>query len=311
MSSLEIPPEDAAPKKEESKSAASEAPEAPKSAPPQPPKPSTESGAEKSAGTPQKQKYPLYPSVEHLLHENGLSDKDANKIPASGPNGRLLKGDVLAYLGRIDKSYSAEQSKRIDHLAHLDLSNIKPAAPKKAPAAEKPAAPAVPEVEPDTELAVPISLSAVLACQKRVQDTLGINLPLTTLFARAVEMANDDLPRSKASAPSADELFNAVLGLDKVSPQTSRGHFIPQVTPLQFAAVPTVQASRKQPDVIDILTGKSPVSKKAALPLAPASADKPTNVFSVIAAKGDEKRAAVFLDKLKLILEAEPGRLVL
>ncbi len=38
---------------------------------------------------------PLSPAVQRLVDENNL---DASKIPATGPNGRLLKGDVLAYL---------------------------------------------------------------------------------------------------------------------------------------------------------------------------------------------------------------------
>ena len=44
----------------------------------------------KQGGTVQKQKYPLYPSVETLLHQNGLSSADAEKIPATGPQGRIL-----------------------------------------------------------------------------------------------------------------------------------------------------------------------------------------------------------------------------
>jgi hypothetical protein len=35
------------------------------------------------------------------------------------------------------------------------------------------------------------------------------------------------------------------------------------------------------------------------------------NVFSVTVPKGDEKRAEVFLERVKSVLESEPGRLVL
>ena len=34
------------------------------------------------------------------------------------------------------------------------------------------------------------------------------------------------------------------------------------------------------------------------------------NVFSVSVPKGDEKRAQIFLARVKSVLEAEPGRLV-
>ena len=35
------------------------------------------------------------------------------------------------------------------------------------------------------------------------------------------------------------------------------------------------------------------------------------NVFSISVAKGEEKRARVFLERVKTILQVEPGRLVL
>lgn len=247
------------------------------------------------------------PSVQHLLHEHGISSDDASSIPASGPNGRLLKGDVLAYLGQIDKSYPGEVSKRLDKLSHLDLSNIKLAAPKQPEAAS--AAPAAAFEEPvDTEIAIPISLAAALACQKRINDTLGISLPLTTFIARAIEMANDELPRDKTAAPSADELFNAVLGLDQVARQTSRGHFMPSVVALPPAGLRMTPT--KKPDIIDILASKK------AVPSVEDTLDTLTgggaqNVFSVTAGKGEEKRATVFLERMKAILELEPGRLVL
>ncbi|KAK5277767.1 pyridoxine biosynthesis protein, partial [Exophiala xenobiotica] len=57
-------------------------------------------------GPGQNPKYPLYPSVIALIHENHMSDDDVLKISASGPNGRLLKGDVLAYLGTIESDYA-------------------------------------------------------------------------------------------------------------------------------------------------------------------------------------------------------------
>ncbi|CUM66324.1 uncharacterized protein PRCAT00003986001 [Priceomyces carsonii] len=65
------------------------------------------------------------PSVEILLHENGLSREDAiSKIQASGPNGRILRGDVLAYLHDIDISSVEKIAKFVKSRQHLDLSNI-------------------------------------------------------------------------------------------------------------------------------------------------------------------------------------------
>jgi pyruvate/2-oxoglutarate dehydrogenase complex dihydrolipoamide acyltransferase (E2) component len=70
------------------------------------------------------------PSVSHLLRSH---DIHPSEIAPTGPKGRLLKGDVLAHLGRIDKAWPRELGGRIGKLGKLDLSGVKAAAP--APAA--------------------------------------------------------------------------------------------------------------------------------------------------------------------------------
>jgi hypothetical protein len=257
----------------------------------------------------------LYPSVQHLLAENGLPKEEADKIPATGPNGRLLKGDVLAYLGRIQESYAAEQSKRIGKLAHLDLSNIKVAPKKQTPPTTAAKTAEVPPVveDPEVEIALPVSFKAVMECQKRVQDSIGVFLPISTFIARATELANEDLPRSKTAKPTADELFNAVLGLGKVAGKKySRGRFMPQVTALPPATLKHSKPSTtRKPDVLDILSGKKAVVRAPKPRVVAADrAVTPMNVFSVSVPKGDERRAHVFLQRLKSVLEVEPGRLV-
>ncbi|KAI4629843.1 uncharacterized protein J4E87_003030 [Alternaria ethzedia] len=309
LSTLEIPAEESpAPKKE------AEAPKESKKEPASVPKeertsaPPAKSDASKkaSSGKASKQTYPLYPSVQHLLEVNGLPKEEADKIPATGPGGRLLKGDVLAYVGQIENSYPSELASRFTKLSHLDLSNIKPM-PKKE-ASKKPAAkaPAVVEDFP-IEVALPVSLTAVMECQKRVKDSIGVFLPLSTFVARAAELANEDLPRSKVAKPTADELFNAVLGLDKVSSKYSRGNFVPEVTALPPTTIPSKRAPAPKSDILDMLAGK----KTSAKPVSGAAGVAgPLNVFSVSVPKGDEKRGRVFLERVKTVLEAEPGRLV-
>ncbi|KAI9778852.1 MAG: pyridoxine biosynthesis protein [Candelina submexicana] len=271
---------------------------------------------DKDSKDPNKQTYPLYPSVQHLLHEIGLSTSEAEKIPASGPNGRLLKGDVLSYLGRIASSYSSDQSTRISKLGHLDLSNIRVAkqTPKAgAPPTEAATPSLAPEPEIHTEVTVPISLRSVTQAQKRIQDSLGVFLPLSTFIARAADIANDDLPRLKRAKPSTDELFNQVVGLDKVL-STSRGSFMPQIIALPRTPSPSLkQKQSSSADIIDILGGKAAPRMRSAKPVAGkmAEASSANNIFSVSVPKGEEKRARVFLDRVKNVLEAEPGRLVL
>jgi len=179
-----------------------------------------------------------------------------------------------------------------------------------------------------TEIAVSISLAAVFATQKRIQESLGLTLPLSTFIARASELANEELPRAKSDALSSDALFNAVLGLDKVPGHSvSRGHYIPQITALPPAGVAAGlglaaagRASRSV-DIIDVLAGKSTKktgAMRTALPAgtmgvvgAGAGAAGATNVFSVAAKKGEEKRVRTYLERVKTVLEVEPGRCVL
>jgi Biotin-requiring enzyme/e3 binding domain len=315
LGSLEIPAEENAPPPPQ-KEASKPEPEKksqPKAEAPPPPKPSASASADapakKPSGPAKKQTYPLLPSVAHLIHEHGLADSAIDKMTPSGPNNRLLKGDVLAYIGSISSSYPTELSVKIEKLTHLDLSNIKLAAPPPPP--KKAAAEPIPEVVvQDLEVAVPISMKAVIEVQKRIQSTLGVFMPLSTFIARATDVANDNLPRSKTQAASADELFNQVLGLDKI-PTGVRATFLPQITALSGTVPVAKLPQRKEADIIDILTGKSrPVSKGlGGRPLPGLSGE--VNVFSVTVPKGEERRAKLFLDRVKMVLEEEPGRLVL
>jgi pyruvate/2-oxoglutarate dehydrogenase complex dihydrolipoamide acyltransferase (E2) component len=310
LSTLEIPAEESpAPKKEaeapkESKKEPAPVPKEERtSAPPAKSVASTKASSAKAS----KQTYPLYPSVQQLLTVNGLPKEEADKIPATGPGGRLLKGDVLAYIGQIENSYPSELASRFAKLSQLDLSNIQVMAKKDAPKKTAAEAPAVVEDLP-IEVALPVSLTAVMECQKRVKDSIGVFLPLSTFVARAAELANEDLPRSKVAKPTADELFNAVLGLDKVARKYSRGNFVPQVTALPPTTIPSKRASAPKSDILDMLVSKKPSAKRPVT--GAAGVVGPLNVFSVSVPKGDEKRGRVFLERVKTVLEVEPGRLV-
>ena len=261
-------------------------------------------------------KYPLLPSVGHLVKEKGLSADDLAKITPTGPGGRLLKGDVLAYVGSIPANGPAAVSSLFDKLSHLDLSNIK-VAEKKAPAAATPKqadepAPKAPRVE-KLEINVPVSLAKVVEVQNRIQDTLGVFLPLSTFISRAADVANDDLPLA-ARPPTTDELFDQVLGLDKVkAAKGSRGTYLPQISAIPPpSSLPPTPSRAKTADIIDAL---APKPKKAAS-AGPRIAAVPglssgANVFSLVVPKAEEKRAHDFLERCKLILEKDPGRLVL
>jgi hypothetical protein len=242
----------------------------------------------------------LYPSVQVLLHTHKLS---ASEISPTGPDGRLLKGDVLAHIGDIPSSYPKEASALFSKLSHLDLSNIKPAPPPKT---EEKAAPAAleEEVEEVLEVTLPIDLKPVLKLQHRLQDVLGHTPELAELIHRAIDLSNSALPADSKS-PSADELFDGILGVPSFT-RTSHGHFTPLVNNLA-----PVQIESPVADIFDELI--SPVSRrKVPAPHSiPPLREGAINDFSVTVPPEDKKRATVFLQRMKSVLEVEPGRLVL
>lgn len=270
---------------------------------------------------------PLYPSVVALLHANGLSESDAASITATGPGGRLLKGDILAHLGNIHKEYPSESANRIKVLGKLDLSNIDLAAtappvptssvPDSIPAQESPATDAL------EKLSITIDMMPVFELQDRISTNLGIDMPVATLLDRATALANRNLPAAAQTTNSmtADDLFDAVLGLP-TSPRPRNGAFVPileSIAPSHSA--PATHARSTQPpaasrDLFDDILGGLTQRDQPAAPTTwtnnaasdPSSAE---SVFSVIAARGEGLRAEAFLSQIKTVLETEPGSLVL
>ena len=120
-----------------------------------------------------------------MLKIHGLTKDDIPKIQGTGPRGRLLKGDVLAYVGSIDKDAPKQLEANFDRLAHLDLSNIKIRQPPKqeeaaAPAAEKKPKKQAPQ---DIELRYHVSLDKLLKVQHEVEGKhLFQRLPCGTIY---------------------------------------------------------------------------------------------------------------------------------
>ena len=75
---------------------------------------------------------------------------------ATGPGGRLLKGDVLAYIGQIENAYPSELASRFTKLSHLDLSNIKVMAKKEASKKTAAEAPALQKQERKSSATAPV-----------------------------------------------------------------------------------------------------------------------------------------------------------
>lgn len=120
LATLELPKVEAAAEK------AAESVPVEKAAAPKPTTPKKESAA--SSGSVSEDADPkqiFFPSVASLLEENNISRQDAiSKIKATGAHGRLVKGDVLAYLGKIPQESVNKITSFIQDHSKLDLSNI-------------------------------------------------------------------------------------------------------------------------------------------------------------------------------------------
>jgi hypothetical protein len=272
---------------------------------------------------PSNRSYPLLPSVAHLMKEHGIEESEIGKMTPTGPNGRLLKGDVLAYMGEIKSEVPAAIEARFEELSHLDLSNIK--VKKQESARPGPVAPAQEDAETAMEelalVTLPVSLAAVIAVQKKLQETLGVFMPLSTFIARASELANDELPLPAGTQPTTDELFDQIVGLDQVRRTSSPGFYLPQITAIPpatpaprggtAALLSNARPAGRSPDIIDILAGRANVRTAKPAPVARPGISTRINAFSLAVPKAEERRAKAFLQRIKLVLENEPGRLVL
>ncbi|RGP78140.1 pyruvate dehydrogenase e2 component dihydrolipoamide acetyltransferase [Fusarium longipes] len=314
INSLEIPADEQAKEQPKEQSSA----QAPKeeTAPSQS-KPVEQKSAKPTGNDTYEHKYPLLPSVQHLVKEKGISEADLKKIKGTGPHGRLVKGDILAHLGSINPETPAANETNFNNLFHLDLSNIKvatkPAPPSKPnPVEDVKAEKSKTPVVEDLELSIPITLTKVVEVQNRIHETLGVFLPISTFVGRAAEVANDDLPPTKR-APTANELFDQVLGLDKIkASKGSRGIYLPQISAIPPPSLLSSRSAPKQTDIIDFLA--APSKKSAPKPTsvrAVPGLSSGANVFTLTVPKAEEERALVFLARCKAILEEEPGRLVL
>ncbi|KAK0646159.1 hypothetical protein B0T16DRAFT_330288 [Cercophora newfieldiana] len=309
ISALEIPADETPQPKSAAEPAKPEQPSTPVAeSQPSAPTSDTPKAAPKSHGRGPKRVFPPLPSVLHLLKENGLNESAISDITPTGPNGRILKGDVLAFLGKINAKTPSEVSTRFENASHLDLSNIKVAKAPEPKKAEKVAAP-VPEKPKISTVEVSVSVSAVSAVQKTLEKKLGFELPFASFVYRAADLANERLPRAKATP---DRLFNELLGVEKESDYFSRGAYLPDVGTLRsISSPPAAPKARpaKRSDIIDLLSAPS---KRAAKPSAPAEIiSGPATTFSLTVPSAEAERASLFLHRMKVILEEEPDKLVL
>ncbi|KAK6351551.1 pyridoxine biosynthesis protein [Orbilia javanica] len=288
ISTLEIPPESPSIIPQESSSPPP--PSASQSSPSPPkqeskPEPTSASSSNIEHHKPRKNPFIPTPGLIHLLRTNGLQMTDVN---GTGPQGRVLKGDVLAHLGKIDKNKPKSLANDIAQRAKLDLSNI---TPKKQPPPQKQQEKekeAKKEKKPnpleEIEVSIPISLANINTAQR----------PLEATIAQAVELANSTLPPSKIPATPA-ELFDEILGLP-----SSRREPKYSVKAAEYKPPAPAKATPVVADLFDEIIG---VAKPKAVVSKPAGTPSELQEFKVKVPAIDRDRAEFFLAKVKYSLE--------
>ncbi|KAI1300743.1 hypothetical protein EDD11_005944 [Mortierella claussenii] len=163
----------------------------------------------------------LSPAVAHLLLQNHI--KDVTKIPSTGPKGRVLKGDVLAFLGKIKARPAPEPT--------IPQPKTLPPAAKSAPAsadaskkAPTPAPGSAFTENPITNMRkviasrlsesktnVPhsyvtrdIVIDSMMKLRHLLADELRVKVSVNDFFIKAASLALRDVPESNVQFTSGD-----------------------------------------------------------------------------------------------------------
>lgn len=240
----------------------------------------------------------LTPAVQFLLHSNNISDEEAYaKIPASGPQGRILKGDVLAHLGRIEVSATTKVASYIKSKEHLDLSNIKLAAPKPA-AAEIPAAKAE-KVKPNNL----VSMELVLDFEEDLTKD-----DFKRIFLAALDDAKRETYRIRfpnySQSPTSSGLYASDIFDDLLVAPVTKDRL--ELLKVDFKFSGQNRASIKPVDAFDVLLGVSSPQTTFA-PSASSEKTAKTLVTVIIDLKFDDKLldSKDFLTRFQDVLREE------
>ncbi|ODV67724.1 hypothetical protein HYPBUDRAFT_152541 [Hyphopichia burtonii NRRL Y-1933] len=203
----------------------------------------------------------LLPSVELLLHQNNISEQDAyEKIPASGPKGRILKGDVLAYLGNIDKSAVSKITKYLKSKEHLDLSNIVLASPptldtqpkQESKSAEKPKPTNIINVNFSSELGEGISKDKFKYAFERAVDS-------------AVRITYSHRFPQYSNSPSASSISEMDIFDDLLAPSVTTNRFEVFDIAYKFTGDSTTPATDAFDELLGLTKTPTPTATPASL----------------------------------------------
>ncbi|KAH3683796.1 hypothetical protein WICPIJ_005238 [Wickerhamomyces pijperi] len=213
----------------------------------------------------------FFPSVAALLDANHISREDAlSKIKASGANGRILKGDVLAYLGLIPQSSLDKVSSFIHKNSKLDLSNIeklkiqpKEDSAKNTETETAAAAPVKPKKNEPKTITKSFQLSHLLQFQEKSETHFSIDEYVQEASLRSERFAYGKHP---VQSDAYDSIFEDLIALPTNVERFKVQLSIPALAEKSAIAAKPIDLveslHREKDDLFDILTSSGTVSPK-------------------------------------------------
>lgn len=233
LSKVEIPKTQAAPKAE------APAKEEKKEAPASKQEPHTP----QTASTPSSNL--LSPAVAHLLLQHHITD--VTKIPSTGPKGRVLKGDVLAFLGKIKARPAPEptipQPKTLPPPSKAAApAPSKASAPTSAPGSAFTDTPATnmrkviasrlsesKSTIPHSYVTRDIVIDNMMKLRRLLADELGVKVSVNDFMIKAASLALRDVPATNVQFTSGDNA-KQIKDIDiSIAVATPTGLFTPIV----------------------------------------------------------------------------------
>ncbi len=204
----------------------------------------------------------LSPAVRNLLNQSNL---DANIIPATGKNGRLLKGDILAYLENQATTEKTSAETKIETIAvspevvvdNLEKQSTSIREPRRVPMNRLRSAIAKRMVEAQQNAAILSTFNEVDLTQvKAIRSQFGeqflkqnsIKLGFMSFFVKAVTYSLKSFPIINASTENNDILFHDYYDIG-IAVGSERGLVVPIIRDadsLSFAQIESTIASYAQ-----------------------------------------------------------------
>lgn len=190
----------------------------------------------------------LLPSVIMALADNGISKSEAlDKIKASGHNGRILKGDVLAYAGKISQDSVVRIAEFIKKGEKLDLSNI-----EKVELSEDKSAEAT-KSGSDTATAAATEKLEPLQLHEEVMFEIDGNTDITRVersvrnYIDEIYQYTHDTPLANTASDRYDPFFEDLLTVEPRAPRFDVEYCITQLNDTPES---------QQEDIFDLLSTK-------------------------------------------------------